>query len=116
MRRLVLVNVSCSCERIQEKIIFDLFDKCSFRWGSYLYFNAEIVNNGDKIKLRDALGNFLKSPAVQVIQLNNFLSHCTFDTLFSGIRKDLEAPLAADADQRVLEHLESTGTESLFSH
>merc|ERR1719210_1582410 len=24
-------------------------------WGSYLYFNAEIVNNGDKIKLRDAL-------------------------------------------------------------
>ena len=37
------------------------------RWGSYLYYNAEIVNNGDKIKLRDALGNFLKSPAVQVI-------------------------------------------------
>ena len=39
------------------------------RWGSYLYYNAEIVNNGDKIKLRDALGNFLKSPAVQVISL-----------------------------------------------
>ena len=37
------------------------------RWGSYLYYNAEIVNNGDKIKLRDALGNFLKSPAVRVI-------------------------------------------------
>ena len=36
------------------------------RWGSYLYYNAEIVNNGDKIKLRDALGNFLKSPAVKV--------------------------------------------------
>jgi len=34
-------------------------------WGSYLYFNAEIVQNGDKIKLRDALGNFVKSPAVQ---------------------------------------------------
>merc|ERR1711962_408205 len=34
-------------------------------WGSYLYFNAEIVNNGDKIKSRDALGNFMKSPAVQ---------------------------------------------------
>lgn len=34
-------------------------------WSSYLYYNAEIVNNGDKIKLRDALGNFLKSPAVQ---------------------------------------------------
>jgi len=34
-------------------------------WGSYLYFNAEIVNNGDKIKLRDAVGNFMKSPAVQ---------------------------------------------------
>ena len=35
-------------------------------WGSYLYYNAEIVSNGDKIKLRDALGNFMKSPAVQV--------------------------------------------------
>ena len=35
-------------------------------WGSYLYFNAEVVHNGDKIKLREAVGNFVKSPAVQV--------------------------------------------------
>jgi len=34
-------------------------------WGSYLYFNAEVVHNGDKIKLREAVGNFVKSPAVQ---------------------------------------------------
>ena len=35
-------------------------------WSSYLYFNAEVVHNGDKIKLREAVANFLKSPAVQV--------------------------------------------------
>jgi len=34
-------------------------------WSSYLYFNAEVVHNGDKIKLRDAVGNFIKSPAVK---------------------------------------------------
>jgi len=34
-------------------------------WTSYLYFNAEVVHNGDKIKLRDAVGNFVKSEAVQ---------------------------------------------------
>lgn len=33
-------------------------------WGSYLYFNAEVVTQGDKIKLRDAVGNFLKSPLI----------------------------------------------------
>merc|ERR1711936_1050061 len=39
-------------------------------WGSYLYFNAEVVHNGDKIKLRDAVGNFIKSPAVQEFTRN----------------------------------------------
>lgn len=34
-------------------------------WSSYLYFNAEVVHNGDKIKLRDAVGNFINSPAVK---------------------------------------------------
>jgi len=34
-------------------------------WSSYIYFNAEVVHNGDKIKLRDAVGNFIKSPAVK---------------------------------------------------
>ena len=37
-------------------------------WGSYLYFNAEVVHNGDKIKLRDAVGNFVKSQAGQVYE------------------------------------------------
>jgi len=37
-------------------------------WGSYLYFNAEVVHNGDKIKLREAVGNFLKSPLIQHFQ------------------------------------------------
>ena len=35
-------------------------------WSSYVYFNAEVVHNGDRIKLRDAAGNFVKSEAVQV--------------------------------------------------
>ena len=83
---------------------------CQFsflRWGSYLYYNAEIVNNGDKIKLRDALGNFIKSPAVQVpcnylgIDTDKFIFSC------SGIWKDTEASMAANANQWVLEHLES---------
>merc|ERR1719195_1905145 len=34
-------------------------------WSSYVYFNAEVVHNGDRIKLRDAVGNFVKSEAVQ---------------------------------------------------
>ena len=38
-------------------------------WSSYVYFNAEVVHNGDRIKLRDAAGNFVKSEAVQVSQM-----------------------------------------------
>merc|ERR1719195_2528104 len=34
-------------------------------WSSYVYFNEEVVHNGDRIKLRDAVGNFVKSEAVQ---------------------------------------------------
>jgi len=34
-------------------------------WSSYLYHNAEVVHNGDRIKLREAVGNFVNSPAVQ---------------------------------------------------
>ena len=80
------------------------------RWGSYLYYNAEIVNNGDKIKLRDALGNFLKSPAVQVIGLTVMITLILSDEVIpchSGIWEDAEASMAANADQWVLEHLES---------
>merc|ERR1719228_1534117 len=39
-------------------------------WSSYLYFNAEVVHNGDKIKLREAVANFLTSPAVQEFSRN----------------------------------------------
>lgn len=39
-------------------------------WASFLYYNAEVVHNGDKIKLRDAVGNFIKSPAVQEFSRN----------------------------------------------
>ena len=41
-------------------------------WSSYLYYNAEVVHNGDKIKLRDAVGNFLKSPLAKVISKTIF--------------------------------------------
>ena len=53
------------------------------RWGSYLYYNAEIVNNGDKIKLRDALGNFLKSPAVKVVLIINLTKKTVICITFS---------------------------------
>jgi len=39
-------------------------------WSSYFYFNAEVNHNGDRIKLRDAVGNFIKSPLVQEFQRN----------------------------------------------
>jgi len=34
-------------------------------WGSYFYFNATIVHNEEKIKLRVAVKHFINSPAVQ---------------------------------------------------
>ena len=35
-------------------------------WGAYMYFNLKIVTqDGDKIKFRDAVENFIKSPAFQ---------------------------------------------------
>lgn len=39
-------------------------------WSSYFYYNAEVVHNGDRIKLRDAVGNFIKSPLVQEFRRN----------------------------------------------
>lgn len=39
-------------------------------WGSYLYFNATVVHNGEKIKLRDAVTHFIKSPAVKEFSKN----------------------------------------------
>ena len=36
-------------------------------WASYMYFNMRIVTkSGDEIPFRDAVFNFVKSPAVQV--------------------------------------------------
>jgi len=55
-------------------------------WGSYLYFNAEVNHNGDKIKLRDAVGNFIKSPLAQEFGRNvrshwqHMLEHGFFST------------------------------------
>jgi len=34
-------------------------------WGSYFYFNATVVHNDEKIKLRVAVKHFINSPAVQ---------------------------------------------------
>lgn len=42
-------------------------------WSSYVYFNAEVVHNGDRIKLRDAAGNFVKSEAVQVSRVTTLI-------------------------------------------
>jgi len=40
---------------------------------SFLYFNATIkTNNNEEIKLRDAVGNFLKSPMFQDIKTNTY--------------------------------------------
>jgi len=40
-------------------------------WGSYAYFNLKITTKeGDKIKFRDAVGNFINSPAFQEFQQN----------------------------------------------
>ena len=40
-------------------------------WGAYIYFNLKITTkDGDKIKFRDAAGNFIKSPAFQEFSKN----------------------------------------------
>lgn len=40
-------------------------------WGSYAYFNLKITTkDGDRIKFRDAVGNFINSPAFQEFQKN----------------------------------------------
>ena len=54
-------------------------------WLSYIYFNMKIVTKeGDEIKVRDAIGNFLNSPAFQVggRESNSFASYtvCTYST------------------------------------
>ena len=66
-------------------------------WSSYLYFNAEVVHNGDKIKLRDAVGNFIKSPAVKVgysIHIKK-ISHLNY--LLSGVLEKLTRIVATHA-------------------
>jgi len=64
-------------------------------WSSYLYYNAEVVHNGDKIKLRDAVGNFMKSPAVQEFWRNlkllwNHLLHNGFWSTWSQLVDSLD--------------------------
>jgi len=64
-------------------------------WSSYLYHNAEVVHNGDKIKLRDAVGNFMKSPAVQefwrnLVLLWSHLQHNGFWSTWSQLLESLD--------------------------
>jgi len=64
-------------------------------WSSYVYFNAEVVHNGDRIKLRDAAGNFVKSEAVQEFwrnmkQLFQHMQHNGFWSTWSQLVESLD--------------------------
>jgi len=64
-------------------------------WSSYIYFNAEVVHNGDRIKLRDAVGNFIRSEAVQEFtrnlkQLYQHLQHNGWWSTWSQLVESLD--------------------------
>jgi len=64
-------------------------------WGSYVYYNCEVVHNGEKIKLRDAVGNFMKSQAVQEFwknlqQLYAHMQHNGFWSTWSQLVESLD--------------------------
>lgn len=61
-------DTSSACKSFAVLVVAGLV--YSSMWGSYMYFNAEVNHNGDRIKLRDAVGNFIKSPLVQEFQRN----------------------------------------------
>lgn len=63
-------------------------------WGSYVYFNLKIVTkDGDKIKFRDAVGNFVKSPAFQEFQqtLDDLLKHMWEHGFWSTVQQLVES-------------------------
>ena len=57
-------------------------------WSSYVYFNAEVVHNGDRIKLRDAAGNFVKSEAVQVSRVTTLIVRKFTSNVSSGVLEE----------------------------
>ena len=69
-RREPYVNVSI-CRRFLRLSGWSLFFAALM--SSFLYFNATIVsNNNEEIKLRDAVGNFLRSPMFQEFKTNTY--------------------------------------------
>lgn len=66
-------------------------------WSSYVYFNAEVVHNGDRIKLRDAAGNFVKSEAVQVSYVTTSIVKKLTSNVSSGVLEESKAAVPAHA-------------------
>ena len=66
-------------------------------WASYVYFNAEVVHNGDRIKLRDAAGNFVKSEAVQVSKEKTLIVCKLTSNVSSGVLEESKATVPAHA-------------------
>ena len=61
---------------------------------SYIYFNMRITTkDGDTIPFRDAVGNFLKSPAVQEFSRNIKLlwKHCLEHGFYSTINQVIDS-------------------------
>ncbi len=77
-------------------------------WGSYIYFNMKIVTkDGDRIKFRDAVGNFIQSPAFQEFQgtVKHLWSHFLefgFSSTFQQLIESLD-PLGEAHALKVLE-------------
>lgn len=89
-------------------------------WGSYLYFNCRIVTkDGDRVKLRDAARNFLKSPAVQEFarNLNNLWHHALAHGFWSTMQQLIESldPLGEKHALRVLELERGASQEDIRS-
>lgn len=77
-------------------------------WGSYFYFNMRITTvDGDEIKLRDAIGNFFKSPAVQEFSKNLYAlyEHSLEHGFMSAFQRLIDSldPLGEKNALRVLE-------------
>ena len=77
-------------------------------WGSYAYFNLKITTkDGDRVKFRDAVGNFINSPAFQEFQQNlhslwkHLLEH-GFTSTFEQLVESLD-PLGEKHALKVLE-------------
>lgn len=79
-------------------------------WISYGYFNMRITTkDGDTIPLRDAVGNFLKSPAVQEFSRNLGLlwEHCWEHGFYSTLNQVIDSldPLGEKNSLKVSQEL-----------